>query len=233
MKWSVVALAGAIVFGAANANPVTVIYQGSVSDGIDYSGVFGTPSADLTGAHFTAVYTIDRSLPNLVTSYPPHYSEIDGGSLYGFSVAAINATLTINGVTIAMPGVVQGSAFNAVNVGYSQIYDIAYDDFDNGVDYSHTGIWTTVKNDTGLDDFLPSYDFATPFTHVVRASDTAQGVFWAYSYDSTTGVWIAAQADLVPTSVTVVPEPAMWLMLMAGFGVLGTALRGRRQGVAA
>ena len=55
-----------------------------------------------------------------------------------------------------------------------------------------------------------------------------EGVWWSLNDGKRHGEFITADFSLTPGSVSAVPEPATWAMMITGFGLAGTAIRRRR-----
>jgi hypothetical protein len=99
-----VALAVALLFGLAvpaSATTITATYTGTVKNSLDLGGVFGTPGAELAGAAYNLVYTID----DVVGSYSTFNGTIFDPLLSGDSIfGGVTAVLTINGHDLVFTG---------------------------------------------------------------------------------------------------------------------------------
>jgi hypothetical protein len=88
----------------ASADVVTLISTGTVSDGADTYGLFGTVGSDLTGATFTAVYTFDLSNPNYSVTSPTLNFEKSGYPPFTSLSPGTSAVFTINNQSISYVG---------------------------------------------------------------------------------------------------------------------------------
>ena len=249
------ALLGAAVLttaGGANAEILTVTFQGTVLNGTDDTGVFGVAGANLTGDRYTAVYTIDDSI-NAYKHYDPTVglSEISGGTVYlpahhGMPAlgtqSPVSATITINGVTVPVPGAYYGLAWQTrpSNFGGEE-YFIAQDKATSGLVTSNDYMKNQIASDKNR--INPSYDFHVPFSYTIKPSDEYHdGIFQDSVCNSGTDICsVDVDINLKPTSITIaqafldpppldppIPEPATWTMLILGVGMIGIAARRRR-----
>jgi len=94
---SLVLLAVMIVLGAvpqASAGTITATFKGTVQAAVDSTGVFGTPGANLAGAAYTLVFTVDPALGDYSTFNGTITDPLlSGDQIFGGK----NAALTING----------------------------------------------------------------------------------------------------------------------------------------
>ena len=95
VKFLAAALALFAIITPASANVLDVTVTGTVSGGTDVYSLFGPPGADMTGAQFTANYSVDLANPSVVT--------FDGGVKGNGGPAAI-VDFTINNHTIEFAG---------------------------------------------------------------------------------------------------------------------------------
>ena len=85
-----------VMVSPASATTMTATYTGTVKTSFDSTGVFGTPGANLAGAAYSLVYTIDDS----VGAYSTFNGTTSGDQIFG----GVTAALTINGHSLAFPG---------------------------------------------------------------------------------------------------------------------------------
>lgn len=206
----------------------------------DVSGVFGTPGLALAGLNYRAQYRIDDGLANTPIYIGPDaggyrdVSRLLGGAAYG-TTAPVTATITINGVTVAVDGsgasvalqthhnfdqtyhYVQGHAGTSGSAGSSYIYAYAtlFEPY----------------------EFLTSQDLRTPIDVDLSAISTmtAAGSFSLRQFDAANPYgfdWAFGQFRVdhltIAAANSTVPEPAAWALLVAGFGLVGAALRRTR-----
>lgn len=229
--------------GAAPAEAATYIitYQGTVANSTDATGVFGGSGNSLDGLSFTAVYTLTAPLPGAITTGGPtfSYAQIYGGSLYG-APGPLSGTLTINGWTQAVAGDYFSTAvqINDLNPG-SDVDEVTHhvesrdSDTSDGnfhLNYFDTTIYSRVNS------FLSIADYTAPLNYSTQPGDVGGGYFRFEGYSDFGANAYYAVGNLKPTSVTIalapdtgaVPEPATWAMMIAGFGMVGSAMRRRR-----
>jgi hypothetical protein len=249
-------LAAAIVLLAApaSAEVYTWTYRGFVLDGLDETGVFGAPGADLSGQRWTARVTTDTDAPDAVL--------VDLG--YASAIAAAPGIVRMD---FTMAG--QTFTFGAGNPDPTGNYtgeQVQVDGpfHDLGVDFDHFEYFRHVaSNDTnfvgegfsrfrkdqlilggyGVDadgqpspdtDFLPGGDFRT-LPSLVSGPGLFMGgslAFFSTRDYLTTGqrrYYNNANANLLVTSLTAgaAPEPRAWALMIVGFGLTGAGLRRR------
>ncbi len=178
------------------------VATGTVYEGYDYTGVFGSAGADLTGDAFTADFYIDTSKGTEGYS-PGDYDEVQGGSYLGDSTP-VSASLEISGVKYYFPGDYKG--FAATGLAYSGVDAFVSDDDDSSVAASSSGDGYPL---TIGQSFSVSGNDGNGFTIINQAS----GELIVNNITSTGVITSAA------------PEPSAWALLIAGIGVSGLALR--------
>lgn len=222
----------------ANADIAYITYSGvlETNGNNDYSGLFGTPGGNLGGLDFTAVFTLDTSKGQ----YWSNGSSSEGWMGYGLDTP-ISVTVTVDGVTRAFnvyEGTSDGGSYTSLGSSTE-----SHDDSIGGyfLDNAFTGqiagqIYTPLGAPSALPSFGSPFDFAPDgvnlkgyfFVHLWGTS----GEPGTFLYSQTDGNGTESNlhrvtfewADAAPE----VPEPATWAMLIAGFGLAGAALRGRR-----
>jgi hypothetical protein len=216
VKLAALAAGLSLAAGAAQAS-VTLTFTGVVNAGSDGAGLFGTAGASLVGQAYTTVYVIDDS--NL-GSYPNAYYAAEGGVGRALPSPIISAAMTINGTTVDVGGDFYGyySASNAIG-HYNGLYYQTLSSYAIGVpntqyvynrcEDSRTTTIVARTCTTYSDGFFKLGDGGATFGNL-----TATG---------------ATTSDPVAFGVTYVPEPATWAMMIAGFGMIGGALRRRRE----
>ena len=95
LKFLAAALALFATIAPASADVMNVTITGTVSSGTDVYDLFGAAGADMTGAQFTADYSVDLANPSVII--------FDGGVKGGGGPAAI-VDFTINNHTIEFAG---------------------------------------------------------------------------------------------------------------------------------
>jgi hypothetical protein len=199
---SIVVLAGLTV--GAQAELVKVTYDGTIAIGQDGGGLFGTTS-NLAGDTVVVVYTFDTTQGTTLASATQNYAL--GGSLFGNASPAISASITIGGVTQTIGGGYFGVINGINNANYSfQSHEAQQDDSNY--------VYSSVTAESGA----LRASITSVFKYTVQSGDTAFGAFQLG--DQT-------YASFAPTSITAVPEPSTWAMMLLGLGALGVAARQR------
>lgn len=235
-------LASAAMMAApAEAAQYLITYSGVVSNGIDMvGGVFNSsPAERLTGLRFVARYTLTVPTPGSVTLNSPGNSSIFGGGFYtGVApVTPLTATLTINGVTQSFGQIYGYSGFvlqRDNDFGRDTLRHDVSDYFDDGtIRVSRT---LNFLVDTFVNNIVNTTDFTAPLVYHPQLGDNATGNFDFQEYLNSYSIHSSqAAGSLVPDLVTIealggtpgVPEPASWGLMIAGFGLVGGAMRRR------
>jgi hypothetical protein len=237
MKFKYCLLASAVGAGilaaapSASATIFDVTFTGVVSDGFDFSGMFGLRQAQLAGREFTATYRFDTAIGQ----------EVIGGSEHGLDYASLGSSLTIGGHTVS----VAGSYFSVIDFSRDTQhthYEVSTRDLNADGSYEFD-----LENGIRADDFLPD-PIVQPldFTYSVYRVPTGQFYFANFSSDGTV-VYDYAHGNLAANHMTLtiegaapdpqpdpggVPEPGVWALMLMGFMGAGGMLRRRRCAVA-
>lgn len=202
-------------------------YSGIVASGFDQTGVFAAPGSELAGYSWIATYTYDKKLGGYNYTDNITYSTSYGGPYYGEpGTPIISASITINGVTRSIAGAYAGSVTTDNSDNYVQ--HIAQDDDYNNNIYSSSYIYNYGRA-VGAPVSLNQN-----FGPVALAVDFDYGYMAVHRYNTVTGeVYDFAVAALGGNTVysvsNVVPEPASWALMIAGFGLVGAAARRNRR----
>jgi len=243
-KSALAAAAVIVTLGCAAPAAATVTlyaYTGTIREGHDATGVFGTAGRDLAGLAFTATFQRDDAavVYNFQTA---DYSEV--ATFYG----SRPATLTIEGgdpIAFAYGFGIQTQLDLGSSEGFSHdVYQTGdYDDVPGnfGSRQLHMGAGSADRPA----DYLPNGDYETlPSLTAAATPDFTWFGFVEideYVADMDTGEILSrnhANARFAPTSLTVttvttgVPEPAAWALMLTGFFGAGATLRSRRRAVA-
>ena len=179
----------------------------------DATGVFGTPGADLAGANYKLVFTMDPSAGD--------YSTFNGstGSIFDPLVGdqifnGISAALTINGNSYAFPNMGPGanSSFEIVGTapGGGEIIQLV-----SNVDVGQVRAWITSAN--------PGPGFPTSVYTAVALSDCPTGMcsfIGSFGIRTSSG-YFAGNLNFGSLTVTTTPIPAALPLLASGLGGLG------------
>ena len=208
----------------AAATTILITYTGTVSSGYDFSGVFGASTTSLTGDTFKSVYTLTYPTTG-VTDYnigSTHY--VKGGSDFS-TLSPVSGQLTINGITQSFDGKVVGEHLLAsLDSGIAEVLDVA-----GAVRQpNENSIFNRIYSMT--DNFITSTSFADSFNYAVTANDHSSGTFNIVSNNGDESAFGVLESLTVSIqSVSAVPEPATWGMMIFGFGIAGVTLRARRR----
>jgi PEP-CTERM motif len=218
------AIVAALGFAApAAATLVGVTYWGTVFDGYDVTGVFGTAGANLDGDSYVAHYVFDTTQGDTYSSATYNYAY--GGSAYGVASPLVSASVTINGNSVSIVGDYYAQIDGYNDGGFSEQFHLAEHYTNDGItvtnNYNDDSIWSN----SGA---IPS-SLTKPFTYNVAPGDGTYSYVLISTYDYATGNYDTyTYADASLTRLTVgpvgsVPEPSTWAMMMLGFAGLGFA----------
>lgn len=224
-----VAAAGLLAAMPAAAIVKIATYSGIVSNGYDQTGVFVAPDTDLTGYTWVAKFTYDKTLGAVQATDGVTYDLSAGGTGLGSPGGSpvIAATITINGVTKSVQTGYRGVIRTATSPEVR--HDASYN-FDDGITYQDNSV-VFIGNPPGAPASLDQ-NFGPVATTLRQGS-----VDWlTYDYSRGTEIEYAyarVSSDAVYSVSSAVPEPANWALMIAGFGMVGGALRRRGAALAA
>jgi len=224
----------AVTAAPASAAQFYVTYTGTITSLIsNKGGAFGeAPQGGLTGAGFTAVYTLTLPTAGATTTSD---AEAIGASGSG-GANPVRGAITINGVTQQF-GQASGSAYLRNSPGLvDTIQFAAYNSRNDAVQTATDSLIMPVSSFTR--DFVTALDFGQPFTYTTQAGDQADTALVISRYLFATAQATDFTAALHIATVTVsdispAPEPASWAMMLVGFALVGGAIRRRRADQAA
>jgi hypothetical protein len=217
--------------GAASADIVTVTYAGTVTQGEDASGVFGTPLEMFATSKpaYTLVFTFDTTVGSL-TTYSNQQLLVGGSSQTpppGGTPSPGSAVLTINGISFSDNGGYVGRDY-AYAVSHSGLTQQATQETGTSgsgiLGYAFSG---------GVDNALTTrfpVRITTNGTYTIIPSDIVSGT--NYFSILTAGFALDASGEFTPTTVTVsdlsaVPLPATAWLLLSGLAGMGAMARRR------
>jgi hypothetical protein len=237
LKFGNAAIFAALVLLAQPVRAATIVatWSGTITQGLDGTGYFGTANSDLAGDAFEAVFTYDTNLGALVSATGGR--ALAGGSLTGYVPDAEfsspgTATLTIDGVTHDFTGS-HGSSFAAIQPysGATLQSTFVGDSFSfvTGRDYISI---LTVNDPTLTPSLSTNYSGAA-------CTISCEGYFELPGAPLTFGYLAPDFYQLTVDGVFVeppsgrpfgppLPEPTTWLLMLLGFFGLGYTLRGQR-----
>jgi hypothetical protein len=215
------ALLAAAALYAAPAS-ATIVVPGTPAPGVPATATVGE-----SGTVLATTIQSGTALTFSATLYSAVYQEATGTLDFLYQVARTGAGSAPTGNDQAI-NFLTASAFDGFlvdafqdNAGAFGIFQLATNGADTSlISRSLTGDVLTVSfglNNLAGTDVSPVYIFRT------NATNFTQGTYGILDGSSLQGLAFA------PTAV---PEPATWMTLLAGFGVLGMALRFRRRNTA-
>lgn len=208
----------------AQATVVTGTFAGMITSGTDTTGIFtgqnGYDLVNLGGSgsppRITGTFSYDTDV------YPP---DPDAPGVYGGADPFLSFTVVIGGTSYS---------FGALPPAYQGAY--VQDDPDQFI-LSLAGGDDTASETFSI--FLQDEEFLTgtdlPLSFIYRSVAGGSGNFVIQNGDDVTDAAFSvtcasadASVDCTVDTGTAVPEPAAWSMLIAGFGLVGGAIRRRR-----
>lgn len=202
-----IAIAALAAASPALASPKAATYTGFISSGTDVDGLFGAAGTDLTGLGFSVVYRYDTEVGRRLTNLPS-YDSLDGpaGSL-GNPMSEV--VLTIGGVSKQISFDFYG--FAATYPAQSLVEHEVIGDYDQ-YNLMYNFLYTSVAS---LDVNVPLQSGSGGgLFRIGHGSGGAETIEASGVFDTRT---------LVITGD--VPEPISWSLMIAGFGLVGTAMR--------
>lgn len=235
-KCSAVALALALaVFGTdAAAAVVVATYSGTIASGWDETGVFGSVSADLTGAAFVATFTFDSELGTFHLGPDAAGGEQRyGGGYYGGVGPILGASLSVG----------NGPAYTFTTSGAATAAAIVPGGgCGPGCVGTHTFSYWTSETSTRFryeDLDLIGLLGGGPLTLAAAVAGDLQGsgssgLGLITDWDPITGAYakhayVTFAPDHLVAAPAGVPEPEGWALLLVGFAAIGSGLRYQRQ----
>lgn len=212
--------------GVARAATIITTFTGNAS-GYDTDGVFGPAGTEINDRTFKVVYT-STTEGNVLLVSGPGIQFLYGGSGYnafdplnypGSYDAATMADFTLfDGMQVASEYHFDGAYYSHFFLEMRDTHSIETQVHSTQFDYINTGIYSSVNA------FISDASVLSSVSRVLSEGDVPRG---AIRIGGT-------RLSLAPQSVTsyvlplAVPEPAEWMLLVAGFCSVGLALRRNR-----
>ena len=228
-----IALAGvALALSApqASAGLVDVKLQGLVeAGGTDGLGVFnhGVAVGDNAyyGTKYTAEFWFDTTLGRDASTVAPAFAGKIGGTFWSQPNPAVFAAVTVNGVTVSFDPNYQGSFIRDLSGSKSSVSYFAMSL--DGDSRTESGAFIS-KDDASLSSFpvIGPIDFPHDgFSHPGSGDAAA-------SFSMTTASMVSMfVAEVNMITISAIPEPSSWAMMLIGFAGIGLmAYRRRHRG---
>jgi hypothetical protein len=217
----IAAIIGALCLGpmAAHATTMNGTFSGTLTEGTDYTGVFGPAGSDLTNDAITGTFTYNTNLLS---------QSISGGqnTATGTGLGALTATISIGGITYTFTDPTSSSVF-----------------VDDGSvsGQSELTLQSTNNPNAGVNESF-YLDISDPFAPFVASTDLTQSISATDPFSQIADFSIqdtgpnAASGGFTVTSLTTsqapatspIPEPASLMVLALGIGGIA-GVRTRRQ----
>lgn len=236
--------AAALALSGAAHGTVTLDWQGRFSTGSNLGGVFG-PATDLQDVPFKVVFVFDETTPGAGSSGPTY------NQLFGYgpqqtppdTTSPGHATVTVNGVDFGIAGDLSSELL--LDDGTPDRID-AYA-FDDAVANIPDPAWMkTIAYAFAHFDVIPTGPMSRDWHSQMTFNPgtlSGNGYLLIYNYgppgqvtvnQQTYNSWVEGFVDMSSLSLLVnggapVPEASTWLMMVAGFGLTGAAIRGARR----
>ena len=222
MKLRVVGAVALLCLGVSPASAVTmeVTYTGTVTSGYDFAGLFGPSGRVLSGDSYAATFIFNPDIGRVQTSNSDYAR---GGAYMGTNSPMLESIVTINGNSQT----IQGSYFSSIyaaNFGFSETQQ-EVQDYSGG---KFRSIDSTIYNFNGT---FPS-SLTAPFgPYTVGTSDTVHVTVNfdnLDAYGNSMGRDAYAVINVSTVTITAVPEPSTWAMMILGFAGLGFMMYRRK-----
>ncbi len=207
----------------AHAALVDITWTGKVYVGDDNLGLFGTPGS-LVGQSYVAQYRFDTSIGFRSGA---DYQTVERGYNAPQSASPlISARITINGTTMSVIGDYNNQYYRSNSDSYSEIATFVTGRTSVFNDFNYLNV--DFLSDGPAGDGV-TIDLNAPYAQVFDPNDGVGGTFLYYAPDNSNYSFAALTGETLNITLAGgVPEPASWAMMIAGFGMVGGALRRRR-----
>jgi hypothetical protein len=214
--WLAAAAAAAMCMaaGSAGATVYTITFDGTFTSGTDVGGDFGAAGANLAGDAFALTATYDDSLGS------QNAPGATSGGFEGLPTPTLSSGFTVNGVTLPIDG-----SSSSYYVRYLPIPGGAYavvqlDSPVNAIRIAADGPVTALSGGLTWDGTGQFFDDTGGTISLV------DGLYGRLTVDEVT-VTPVADPNIFTQGTLAIPEPATWMLLLLGIGLMGLTLRRR------
>jgi hypothetical protein len=220
-------------FGAPPiANAWTFYDSGTIFQGTDTTSIFGNTSSNLSGRTYSELITLDPSLYELqYQGGGPDYIHSSNGTLSGTATD----TITINGVSKTFVW-----DLSVVNTGATELRNPITQGIpltelvqqaEQGSATDGNTLYTSVLLRSNTNAFNLSLSFNQVWSYIPKKGDESVGYFDYSSYGTNPSISFETRPNFYSINGTIspVPEPETYAMMLAGLALVGFTTLRRRQ----
>lgn len=221
----VVGIAMAMASSSASAATVVTRFSGTVAGGYDNTGLSGVTGSAVSGLPYEVVFRFNVKQPGATV-----LSEQGLNAISGSGPSSMGSTLiTVGAFTWELAA--EGGynllyrSDGTVNGGLHEVYATA-----TGFTGSTYRGYIEAFVHSSVDAFTASPNYDDPLSPYTSAPGGSQ--FWfhyTYGGDQEILVYNLGSPSTVSVTVSGVPEPATWALMIFGFGLTGSVLRTARR----
>ena len=235
-KYTIAALTGAMMTMAApgQAAVYRIAIAGTITEGEDPYGFFGSPLSDLTGYTYKSVYHLTDPLPGTYFYDTGTQYYIEGGN-YNSTPSPVSATVKINDSLKRISGNFGSSVNKSYQfAGWRGTISISTEESNE-----YYPRWDDLWLYEGIASRTAAFNWPTnsqKFSYDVENENEAYGQLFFAAYNTLSNQYsYLVYAALNPQRITIskisdgsaAPEPSTWSLLILGFGGIGAAMRRR------
>lgn len=211
VRLAAMASAAVLMSSAASATTFTVSYSGTLNSFTDTSGIFGAKGATVASSPFSASFTIDKA-------DGAYWNNSNGTGWTQNRLAASNVAITINGRTFTLATLSAGSFQTPPS--WQGSFLSSYTGLSSENIFLLANLYFYTYNAGAFPDFGTNFDVTAPSGSFTQFDGSLDNDYFSGSITNVRYVNQVAAA---------VPEPAAWALMLAGFGMVGGAMRRKRR----